>query len=1153
MAELRILLNGVEATQSQADGFCDYNLQFNAIQNIINNATTEELEGLFETFDLSKKTPAQAAAIIQCIADNLGEPNATTILNKFNMNNLTETQCQNIATCLASNPNAVTILENALGPFPACLVPIAGTNEIRLVDRQGNPLPDCPPVDLTPYLDDTNLARIINGNLTVENGVATLTITRDDGSTFDIDLTALIDELVGPLIVQQPLTTEPTETGNTTNLNSFVTGPSGICYFIDAAGNSKVINNPNVTIDPEDVISTEAGNTLVEGDDGNLFAMPYVGKKCYENTPPRASSQIFQDPTRAGNTVLTEPLRLVLVPNDTWIVNTTLFQGSGVVGDTLTITGPGVNVTGSAVTSVSGNTTWDWSTEPLRLIAGEEYVFVFPDSVGRNLAYSNSVNANWTQGNFPQFVEGTVNPLSIFTGVIVTDTACGSLYSDGETTKEIFVLNGDASTLTESLTGPFWNEVDCNITVDAQLTTMQDILTELSSQDEFITVAVGCAAVGGAGTAPNGTSNPVVLTNGAELYYGDGVAFQNIQNGVQILTTAGQKSGYLQLGGPVENLVVRFYDLDGPSEWIGQFTVDGVAVTPTLGNGAVVNTSGPNRWNTGNNSSGEFIFAGPVQRLEWEMEANAGFGFTSMDSDTGEAQTYTTQNTRTLEEALRFRDSDALVPNGAEVLCSIDVSQLPPQSLANTSGSVTNNNITDVTTDNGVTVPIGTPYITFPDGTTWASDSGSPITLEDNTLADYQALDADVVDINTRQTSALSLREVLRVHNGGSTEVGVGADGSQQTNGVMVGNSVGSGSTGNANIMIGSGNTGDSANYSFSTAIGVGAGRETVSGGPYNLYIHGNSGRNSALANSMVVGLGAGRNTGTAAVPVNNLLALGNSAGRDSEGDNNTFIGFNAGNSATGGENKVGIGLAAMRSNTGTGGIGIGFDVGNTSTTSNFVSIGQQAGAVADESINIGTAAGAATSLTAGDVAIGSNALNGADVAGFNSVAIGFNAGQNAGPEGSGKGAAVFIGGSAGVGATGFGHVAIGSSAGNDAQGQSIISIGRLAGSGSFAGHLIAIGQGTGVDATGGDLIAIGRSSLAGNTGSRVLALGTAAGANNTQSQRVIIGHFELPRFAGEAAAAAVLPAAPAAGDPNTGSIYVYWDTTDNTLKVRPA
>jgi len=46
-------------------------------------------------------------------------------------------------------------------------------------------------VDLSLYLDDTNLARLVSGTLDAGTGI--LTVTRDDSSTFTIDLSALLD------------------------------------------------------------------------------------------------------------------------------------------------------------------------------------------------------------------------------------------------------------------------------------------------------------------------------------------------------------------------------------------------------------------------------------------------------------------------------------------------------------------------------------------------------------------------------------------------------------------------------------------------------------------------------------------------------------------------------------------------------------------------------------------------------------------------------------------------------------------------------------------------------------------------------------------------------------------------------------------------
>ena len=60
-------------------------------------------------------------------------------------------------------------------------------NDLIYVDENGNSTP----IDLTQYLDDTNLSRIVNGTLDSLTGIATF--ERDDGSTFPLDLSSLLD------------------------------------------------------------------------------------------------------------------------------------------------------------------------------------------------------------------------------------------------------------------------------------------------------------------------------------------------------------------------------------------------------------------------------------------------------------------------------------------------------------------------------------------------------------------------------------------------------------------------------------------------------------------------------------------------------------------------------------------------------------------------------------------------------------------------------------------------------------------------------------------------------------------------------------------------------------------------------------------------
>jgi hypothetical protein len=63
-------------------------------------------------------------------------------------------------------------------------------------------------VDLTQFLDDTNLARILNGTLNAATGIATF--TRDDGSTFTVDFSSLNDQAaIGAAIAAHEAASDP--------------------------------------------------------------------------------------------------------------------------------------------------------------------------------------------------------------------------------------------------------------------------------------------------------------------------------------------------------------------------------------------------------------------------------------------------------------------------------------------------------------------------------------------------------------------------------------------------------------------------------------------------------------------------------------------------------------------------------------------------------------------------------------------------------------------------------------------------------------------------------------------------------------------------------------------------------------------------------
>ena len=60
-------------------------------------------------------------------------------------------------------------------------------NELQYTDEDGA----VTTIDLTPYLDDTNLARLVSGEMNPDSYIATF--TRDDATTFDIDFSPLLD------------------------------------------------------------------------------------------------------------------------------------------------------------------------------------------------------------------------------------------------------------------------------------------------------------------------------------------------------------------------------------------------------------------------------------------------------------------------------------------------------------------------------------------------------------------------------------------------------------------------------------------------------------------------------------------------------------------------------------------------------------------------------------------------------------------------------------------------------------------------------------------------------------------------------------------------------------------------------------------------
>lgn len=428
---------------------------------------------------------------------------------------------------------------------------------------------------------------------------------------------------------------------------------------------------------------------------------------------------------------------------------------------------------------------------------------------------------------------------------------------------------------------------------------------------------------------------------------------------------------------------------------------------------------------------------------------------------------------------------------------------------------------------------------------------GQPADFTRNTYnwlgANYQdkwqsAGDANLFDIKANQTV-----NAANTTNSGAGAVNIGTSGVNGQyklnvggaiwldNGkysVIVGRNAGLNDVSTENVLIGDftgqNNTGDGATF-----VGRLAGQFNTGG------------------TSTIVGYDAGtNNTG------NGLSALGAGAARSNTAVNAVFVGNGSGASNTGSQ-SIGIGKDALRFNSASQSIGIGIFSGMNNTGGSLVSIGNTAAQnnTGNSVVLIGDNAG---TLNTGSFStgIGQGSLN--QNSGENAVAYGQHSlGQNSGNDciGIGFGSLRFNNKSDVIGLgtqTAFTNnasrvIAIGYRAADDftnpntpLEGNNVTETILI---GSHAGHNQGLASGSEVHS---NTIGIGKFALGNSEGSNVIAIGQNAGNTNTQSNRVILGFNELPQFANAAAAAAAMPAASANG------VYIYWDLSDNTIKVRP-
>lgn len=99
---------------------------------------------------------------------------------------VSETSCSGSGLSTKTTIGDLADFINDLAPETLTSISI-NANMLEYVDEDGNTTS----LDLSLYLDDSNLARIVSGTLDAGTGIATF--TRDDSTTFTIDLSSLID------------------------------------------------------------------------------------------------------------------------------------------------------------------------------------------------------------------------------------------------------------------------------------------------------------------------------------------------------------------------------------------------------------------------------------------------------------------------------------------------------------------------------------------------------------------------------------------------------------------------------------------------------------------------------------------------------------------------------------------------------------------------------------------------------------------------------------------------------------------------------------------------------------------------------------------------------------------------------------------------
>lgn len=223
-------------------------------------------------------------------------------------------------------------------------------------------------------------------------------------------------------------------------------------------------NEESGSVVSSDLISTEAGNLLILGDDNDLYSMPEVFRECSIYTATsNPNPNLIQNQNADRVEALTSDLSFDITPNARNILLTQIlvqiFGGSPVTPYAEwvpVITGAGVSAAGVMNPITSGNLSWVFPN--VELIDGVTYTVMFPGSTGGELRV-DTTPVNGEISNVTQLAVGET-----FTGIIsgfeYTGPYTELVYSDGETTKTVYSENSTMS-VSESAPSGFKMEISC--------------------------------------------------------------------------------------------------------------------------------------------------------------------------------------------------------------------------------------------------------------------------------------------------------------------------------------------------------------------------------------------------------------------------------------------------------------------------------------------------------------------------------------------------------------------------------------------------------------------------------------------------------------------------------------------------------------------